>query len=186
MRLCGKRYGSQKAAKQSAAGLADGATAFECRDKTGCAGWHVRPASSSYGAMATRKPLLPGPTHRDPITPEVRALCLERDHYASVVSGLSIFGQRYSLAHRVRAAQGGKAVPSNLLTVLGWGGEGEHGRIDLFKDPEDGFPGRGYRLRSGTDPLLAPVWIFRPDGLSFWAWLDDGPEYKYEAPDGAV
>lgn len=113
-------------------------------------------------------------------TPAVRRLVLERDGYACVCHGYSVIGQRYSLAHRLRASQGGKPVPSNLITVLGWGGEACHGRIDLYRDPED--EAKGYRLRSGQNPLLVPVMVFSEHGSGITVWLNDAGEYLTEDP----
>ena len=114
---------------------------------------------------------------------KVRKLVLERDGYACVCCGRSIIGQRYSLGHRLRASQGGKAVPSNLLTFLGWGGQGCHGRIDNRDDPRD--EEKGYTVRSGFDPALIPVMIFGADG-GVSAWLTDDGGLIFEAPAGAL
>lgn len=118
-------------------------------------------------------------------TPAVRRLVLERDGRCCVCCGQSVIGQRYSLGHRLRASQGGKAVPENLLTFLGWGGEACHGRIDLYRD--DGDEVKGYRIRSGIgpehDPLYVPVTLF--DGRM--VWLTPAGRYAYEPPeDGAA
>jgi hypothetical protein len=106
-------------------------------------------------------------------TPKVRRLVLERDGYACFCCGQSIRGQRYSLGHRLRASQGGKAVPSNLITLLGAGGEQHHGRIDQRRDPAD--EQRGYTVRSNRDPAKVPVSVLREDGsrVSRYLW-DDG------------
>jgi len=113
----------------------------------------------------------------------VRALCLARDGYACVCCGTPVVGQRYSLGHRLRASQQGKPVPSNLITLLGWGGESHHGRIDSRRDPSD--EANGYSLRSGQDPLLVPVTVFSPDGPGLALWLDDLGKYL-TAPPGQV
>jgi hypothetical protein len=106
-------------------------------------------------------------------TPGVRKLVLERDGYACVCCGVSVIGRRYSLGHRLRASQGGKAVPSNLLTFLGWGGQECHGRIDNRENPED--EARGYTIRMGGNPLLVPVMFFEPSGSGALVYLlDDG------------
>ncbi len=103
---------------------------------------------------------------------EVRRIVLERDGYRCVCCGRSVIGQRYSLGHRVRASQGGKAVPSNLITVLGLGGEQCHGRIDRRTGPHD--EGKGYALWSWDDPLDIGVMYFEsPDGPGVTYWLDD-------------
>lgn len=117
------------------------------------------------GASASSMPKRPGkPTAKrnSRPTPRVRKMVLKRDGYMCVCCGRSIEGQRYSLAHRLRASQGGKAVPSNLLTFLGWGGQEHHGRIDSRVDPED--EARGYTVRSGTDPAGVAVMVFSESG----------------------
>lgn len=117
-------------------------------------------------------------------TPEVRRLVLERDGYRCVCCGRSILGQRYSLGHRLRASQGGKPVPSNLLVFLGWGGEACHGRIDSRRDLHD--EARGYTVRSWQDPALIPVMVFSEHGSGITAWLTDAGTYEFKAPAGEV
>jgi hypothetical protein len=111
-------------------------------------------------------------------TPEVRALVLARDGYACACCGVSVIGRRYSLGHRLRASQGGKPVPSNLLTFLGLGGEACHGRIDQRRRPAD--EDRGLTVRSYMDPALVPVTLF--DGRR--VWLDDAGRYLDCEPEG--
>jgi hypothetical protein len=145
------------------------------------------------GEVHVRKPLEPGrkPFAQSPagqadgISPKVRKLVLERDGYSCVCCGRSIFGQRYSLGHRVRAAQGGPATPVNLITLLGWGGESHHGRIDLFKDPDDGIGVKGYRLPSNADPAMEPVLIVSAEGADY-RWLTADGKYAFKAPEGSV
>jgi hypothetical protein len=116
----------------------------------------------------------------DLISPEVRALVLARDGHRCVCCGRSVLGQHYSLGHRVRASQGGRPVASNLVVLLGLGGERCHGRIDLYRDPADAA--KGYRLQSGQDPRLISVMVFSPGGSGATVWLDDLGNYLYEAP----
>lgn len=107
-------------------------------------------------------------------TPGVRLLVLERDGYRCACGcRKSVIGQRYSLGHRLRASQGGRAVPSNLLTFLGWGGEACHGRIDSRRDARD--EANGLTVRSWQDPAQVPVLLTLPDGsrVSRYLW-DDG------------
>jgi hypothetical protein len=113
----------------------------------------------------------------------VRALCLARDGYACVCCGQSVVGERYSLGHRLRAGQSGKPVASNLITLLGWGGEGHHGRVDSRRDPSD--EAKGYSLRSYQNPLLVPVTVFSPHGSGMTLWLDDDGKYLTMPPEGA-
>jgi hypothetical protein len=153
-------------------------------------------------SLTRRTPLLPGPgyrmtrnvplravpgtkatTRRDTgPSPKVRKLVLERDGYACVCCGQSITGQRYSLGHRLRASQGGRAVPSNLITLLGLGGEAHHGRIDSRLDPAD--EAHGYTVWSWQDPKQIPVMVFTSEGSGFTAWLWDDGQYHTEGPEG--
>lgn len=138
------------------------------------------------GLVHVRKPEEPGRTplaqppkgQRDSIPPKVRKLVLDRDGYACVCCGKSIFGQRYSLGHRVREGQGGPSTPENLVTLLGWGGELCHGRIDLYRDPDDGIGVKGYRLPSNADPAAEPVLVVSEDGAEY-RWLT--PQGRYSA-----
>jgi hypothetical protein len=120
---------------------------------------------------------------KDTIPPKVRRLVLERDGYCCVCCGRSIIGRRYSLGHRLRASQGGKPVPSNLLTFLGWGGQQCHGRIDNRADPRD--EDNGLTVRMGSDPALIPVTIFTLDG-DMTRWLDDLGNLLPDAPGDAA
>jgi hypothetical protein len=113
----------------------------------------------------------------------VRALVLARDGHCCVCCGISIIGKRYSLAHRLRAGQGGKPVASNLVILAGLGGEQCHGRVDFRRDPSDAA--KGYSLRSYQNPLLVPVTVFSPDGPGMALWLDDSGKYLPERPEGA-
>lgn len=114
------------------------------------------------------------------ISPEVRALVLKRDGFRCVCCGVSVKGQHYSLGHRLRASQGGKPVPSNLITLLGLGGEQHHGRIDSRRDPHD--EARGYTVRSFQDPRKIGVMIFSENGSGATKWLSDDGEYLDEQP----
>ena len=117
-------------------------------------------------------------------TPKVRALVLERDGHACVCCGMSILGQHYSLGHRLRASQGGKPVPSNLLTFLGLGGEMCHGRIDNRTDPAD--EAKGYTCRSWQDPAQIPVMVFSEGGSGVLAWVWDDGRYHFDGPQGGA
>ena len=111
---------------------------------------------------------------------EIRALVLDRDGYVCFCCGEPVMGQRYSLGHRLRASQGGKAIPSNLIILLGWGGEACHGRIDSRRDPRD--EERGLTVRSWQDPAQVPVQLVT--GAEVWLW-DDG-RYHKEGPQGVA
>lgn len=114
-------------------------------------------------------------------TPKVRRLVVKRDGYRCACGcRQSIIGQRYSLGHRLRASQGGKPVPSNLLTFLGRGGEACHGRIDSRRDPGD--EANGMTVRSWQDPAQIPVMIASEDGSRVTAWLWDDGRYHYDGP----
>lgn len=170
-RACGKRYPTaEEAARSKAVVEHDEEVVPGCP----CGGFHTeKPAGKPRTALR--------PQGRDDgPTPAVRKAVLERDGFACVCCGKSIMGQRYSLGHRVRAAQGGKAVPENLVTLLGWGGEACHGRIDLYRDPDDGV--KGYRLPSTADPAAVPVLIVSAEADAFWAWLTPDGRYATEPP----
>jgi hypothetical protein len=140
-------------------------------------------AGSGQGTSAATRRSVSSSGNSGP-TAAVRKLVLERDGYACFCCGKSIIGQRYSLGHRLRASQGGKPVPSNLLTFLGWGGELHHGRIDSRRDPAD--EAKGYTVRSWDNPLLIPVMVFSEGGSGFTAWLGDDGQYHFDGPqDGA-
>lgn len=125
----------------------------------------------------------PDPNRNSGPSAVIRALCLARDGYACVCCGTPVVGQHYSLGHRLRASQGGKPVPSNLITLLGLGGELHHGRIDSRRDPSD--EARGYSLRSYQDPLVVPVTVCSPHGPGMSLWLSDDGRYL-TAPPGLV
>jgi hypothetical protein len=121
----------------------------------------------------------------DAISPEVRALVLARDRFCCVCCGTPIAGEHYSLGHRVRASQGGRPVASNLITLLGLGGELHHGRIDGRTDPHD--EGKGYALFSWQDPAEVGVMYFeRPDGPGVTFWLTDDGRRLTEAERAAA
>lgn len=145
----------------------------------------ARKTELGRGATPARAPLRAKRRDTGP-TPEVRRLVLERDGYRCVCCGKPIIGQRYSLAHRVRASQGGKAVPENLIVLLGWGGESCHGRVDLYEDPADGIGAKGYRLPSGTDPAMEPVMLFSAGGSGATVWLTGDGHYSTEPPEGVA
>ena len=94
-------------------------------------------------------------------------------------------GKRYSLGHRKRRSQGGRPTPSNLITVLGWGGQGCHGRIDSRDNPED--EAKGYTVRSYDDPAAIPVMLFSEHGSGVTKYLtEDGAysDYPPNEPEG--
>lgn len=121
---------------------------------------------------------------RSEIPDAVRALVLDRDGFACFCCGTPLAGERYSLGHRLRAGQGGKPVPSNLITLLGWGGEMCHGRIDNRDDPAD--EAKGYTVRSWDDPALVPVMLFSPGGSGATVWLDDLGGWSVTEPEGVA
>ena len=175
MRACGKRYASVEEAKRSKAVTVNG---HEVVTGCPCGGVHTSPKREKPGLSA--RPL--GQANANGPTPKVRKLVLERDGYACVCCGKSVLGERYSLAHRVRASQGGQAVPENLVTLLGWGGELCHGRVDLYRDSADGQGAKGYRLPSGADPASEPVLIVSEHGSGALMWLTPRGTYATEPP----
>jgi len=168
-----KGYATVAAAMRSKAAQQPGAWLDE---KCPCRMIHVRQAGEKAG---------PGlqASGRSEIPDAVRALVLARDGRACFCCGTSIAGERYSLGHRQRASQGGRAVPSNLITLLGWGGEMCHGRIDNRADPAD--EAKGYTVRSWADPALVPVMLFSPGGSGAMVWLTDDGGLSVAAPEGA-
>jgi hypothetical protein len=120
-----------------------------------------------------------GPSRR------VRRMVLERDDHCCVCCGKSVTGQAYSLQHRDARGMGGTSDPMansavNLVTMLGDGVSGCHGRVELRLDPADGP--KGYRLEAGQDPALTPVWRVSESGVARWAWPTDKGAWIYEAP----
>lgn len=133
-----------------------------------------------------RKPTVPkrkSPRDTGP-SKAVRALVLERDGYACVCCGVSVIGRPYSLQHRQRRSQSGGNSPSNLIVVLGRGGELCHGRIDNREDPAD--EEKGYTVRSWGDPAAIPVVYARTDGPGFTAWLADDGSLLLDVPEVAA
>jgi len=129
--------------------------------------------------MMCREPAQSGSRYCAPCT-VVRELVLERDSYACVCCGTCIIGRHYSLGHRLRASHGGRAVPSNLVVLLGLGGELCHGRIDGRLNPHD--EARGFTVRSWDDPAQIPVMVFSEHGSGATVWLWDDGEYHAEGP----
>jgi hypothetical protein len=161
-----KGYLTYAAAARSKAAQVPGATIEEnCR----CGMVHVNPPAAPLNPNRNSGP-----------SAAVRALVLARDGHACVCCGRPITGEHYSLGHRLRASQGGKPVPSNLITLLGLGGELHHGRVDSRRDPSD--EAKGYSLRSWQNPLLVPVTVFSPHGTGMTLWLDDLGNYLTEPP----
>lgn len=173
MARCGKAYKSVADAGRSKDVLVNGHEVVE-----GCPCGEVHTSKPGKPKMSLR------PQGQDSgIPPKVRKLVLERDGYRCVYCSFTIIGLRYSLGHRVRASQGGKHVPENLITVHGWGGEACHGQIDLYKDPADGIDGKGYRLPSGADPAMEPVLIAGEDGSGALVWLTPRGAYAGKPPE---
>lgn len=167
---CGlRRFASLPAAEKAVERGAEGRP-YECRSG-GLAHWHLRPPAPA--------PYIP---------PAVRRLVLARDGWRCVCCGHPVERGDYSLGHRVRASQGGEAVPQNLVTLQGLGAAGHHGRIDLYKDPAGGA--KGYRLPSmtdgkPTDPALFPVMIMSAGGSGATVWLTPDGKYDTRPPAGA-
>jgi hypothetical protein len=117
---------------------------------------------------------------------KVRKLVLERDGCCCVCCGKSVIGQVYSLQHRDARGSGGTSDPManspvNLVTMLGDGITGCHGRVELREDPADGT--KGYRLETGQDPALTRVWRVNEFGVGRWSWPTHDGRWLYEAPD---
>lgn len=170
---CGPRYASREKAAESGRG-----EPYECPDRRRCGGWHVRKAEEP-GRL-----VLPVRPRRRDTGPDARTrkLVLERDSYRCVCCGISIIGRPYSLQHRKRRSQGGTNSPSNLVVVLGLGGDLCHGRIDYRRDPDD--EAKGYSLRSWQDPAQAPVWVASGDGSGALVWLTADGGYAAIPPAG--
>ncbi|HLK00291.1 MAG TPA: HNH endonuclease signature motif containing protein [Streptosporangiaceae bacterium] len=161
---CGRtRFASEIAAEKAVQRGAAG-TPEEC-EQGGLLHWHLKVPATDTG---------PGR--------KTRLLVLKRDGRACVCCGVSVIGRPYSLQHRKRRSQGGGNSPSNLITVLGLGGELCHGRIDSRVSPRD--EAMGYSVRSLDDPALIPVMLFSPHGSGMTVWLSDDGRYLYEEPGG--
>jgi len=161
---CGTRRFATVIAAEKAAGRGADGTPEECT-KGGLVHWHLKvPAADT------------GPDRK------TRLLVLDRDAGACVCCGVSVVGRPYSLQHRKRRSQGGDNSPSNLITVLGMGGELCHGRIDSRTDLLD--EEKGYSLRSCDDPALVPVMLFSPHGSGITVWLSGDGRYLCEEPRG--
>lgn len=162
---CGRRRFASRFAAEKAVGRGAEGSLEECR-RGGLVHWHLAaPADGPY------------------IPAVVRGLVLARDGWCCVDCGQNIARQRYSLGHRWRSGQGGPASPENLITLLGLGGEKCHGRVDLFRDPQDAA--RGYRLTSRQNPAEVPVLYATPDGPAWFLLLPDGGRLAVPAPERA-
>jgi hypothetical protein len=122
-------------------------------------------------------------------TKAVRKLVLARDRYACVCCGRSVLGQPYSLQHRVARGMGGTSdpainYPENLLTMLGTGTTGCHGRVESRSDPDDRK--NGYWLHRGESPLLIPVRVFSGHGPGAEKYLTADGGYSDESPWGGA
>ena len=175
IRKCGKRFGTEDEARHSKLALAGGHGVVPCA--YGCGGWHLERIQTP--ARMTRKP-----PKDDGLTPAVRQMILERDGYACVCCGRTVIGQQYSLQDRKRRSQGGKRVPTNLITVLGSGTTGCHERIDSRRDPHD--EAKGYTVRSHDDPALIPVMYFSEGGSGFTAWLLADGSLSFDGPEAGA
>jgi hypothetical protein len=145
---------------------------LECESVPSCGGWHLPDPPKERRAGRPRDT---GPDAR------TRELVLRRDSWACVCCGRSVIGHVYSLQHRKRRSQGGKNLPSNLITVLGDGTTGCHSRIDSRIDSHD--EASGYTVRSGQNPAHVGVMVHGEQG-GMQVWLDDSGNYLDE--DGRV
>jgi hypothetical protein len=187
-RRCGMQFATAGDAAAWIGRRTDGKHRVTVECKAGCGLWHARVIPETASSARTGSGSRPVPCtmcRQEPAQRRsrycaaclvVRQLVLERDGYACVCCGISILDQHYSLGHRLRAGHGGRAVPSNLITLLGLGGEAHHGRIDLYRDPEDAT--KGYRLRSGQDPKLVPVMVCGEGGSGAAVFLWDDGTYR--------
>jgi hypothetical protein len=115
---------------------------------------------------------------------------LERDGCRCVCCGISVIGQFYSLQHRDARGMGGTRrehvnCPCSLITMLGSGTTGCHGRVESNIDPED--EAKGYALRHGQVARLVPVMVFESpggSGLSQYATCDG--QWSTAAPAGVA
>jgi hypothetical protein len=70
--------------------------------------------------------------------------------------------------------------PVMLIVLCGTGTTGCHGDVEHFRKADDGL--KGYRLETGQDPALTPVWRTNEFGTARWAWPTDKGAWIYEAP----
>ena len=138
------------------------------------AGLRSSPAAAKAVGQRRHTPRDTGPDRK------TRQLVLERDGYACVCCGRSIIGQFYSLQHRQARGAGGDSSVPNLITMLGSGTTGCHGRVESRLHPED--HAKGYWLDSGQDPAAEPVMLFSEHGSGITAWLTADGGYAFEAP----
>lgn len=135
--------------------------------------------------VATRAPA----RHTGP-SDATRLAVLERDEYACVCCGQSILGQWYSLQHRDARGMGGTSdpaanLPSQLITMLGTGTTGCHGRVELWLGEDGGREDsrKGYRLEEGQDPRKTAVWYVREHWAGWRRPADDGRLLDYDPAD---
>lgn len=111
------------------------------------------------------------------VTTRVRQIVLERDLHTCQLCGRYIYGDTYSLQHRVARGMGSsgrdwKNLPANLVTVCGHATE--PGKCHQFIESHPAEAERlGYRVRQGANPASVPVKTYRG-----WLLLDNDGTFE--------
>ena len=153
--------------------------ARSARLKQGSGIWRTPSPGGEPARKPAKAPRDTGPSRK------VRKLVLERDGWCCVRCGRWVKNRPYSLQHRDARGMGGTSDPEInspvlLIVLCGSGTTGCHGEVEEYRSPEDGR--KGYRLKSGQDPALTPVWRIGEFGTGRWAWPTSKGEWIYEAP----
>ena len=180
MRLCGKPYDTEDAAKDSPR-VAAGGRAERCPDRT-CGKWHVR--------AGTAPPVLVLPPRRRPATgfpARVKLLVRTRagmgDPGDAVCEADGVWLGRHGgqVHHIIDRGMGGCTLavingPANAALLCGDPYSGCHGLATAF---DAGIGDKGFWLKHSADPRLEPMILH--GGVKAWRSADG--RYLYEPPE---